>query len=213
MRSEEWDEKFAAREFLFTARPNQTVVAEVADLTAGMALDLGAGQGRNAVWLAEQGWQVAAVDFSAVGLARARELAATRGVDVTFVHDDVRTWRPPTATFDLVLVSYLQLPVAELAAVLGAAADALAPGGTLLVVGHDRDNLTRGTGGPQDPDVLYTAAEVTAALGGLEIDRAEQIERQVDSDIGPLIAIDTLVRARRPAAMEATKEELGSSQP
>lgn len=194
MRSEDWDAKFAASEFLFTDRPNQSLAAEVDALPPGRALDLGAGQGRNAVWLAERGWQVTAVDFSPVGLGRAEQLARARGVDVDFVLADVREWRPE-ASYDLVAVSYLQLPATELRAVLATASAALAPGGTLLVIGHDRDNLTRGYGGPQDPDVLFTVDEVTAALDGLRIEKAEQIDRVVDSDIGPLTAVDTLVRA------------------
>lgn len=194
MRSEDWDAKFATSEFLFTDRPNQSLAAEVDALPPGRTLDLGAGQGRNAVWLAERGWQVTAVDFSPVGLGRAEQLARAKGVDVDFVLADVREWRPE-ASYDLVAVSYLQLPAAELRAVLATASAALAPGGTLLVIGHDRDNLTRGYGGPQDPDVLFTVDEVTAALDGLRIEKAEQIDRVVDSDIGPLTAVDTLVRA------------------
>lgn len=199
MGSEDWDAKFAEREFVFTDRPNQTVVEEIAALPPGRALDLAAGQGRNAVWLAEQGWQVTAVDFSAVGLERAAELARVRGVELSLVRADVREWRPPAAAFDLVLVSYLQLPSAELRGVLASTVSALAPRGTLLVVGHDRDNLVHGTGGPQDPDVLYTVDELIGALDGLEIARAEQFRRLVETEVGPLSAVDTVVRASRPA--------------
>lgn len=194
MRSEDWDAKFAASEFLFTDRPNQTLAVEVEALPPGRALDLGAGQGRNAVWLAERGWRVTAVDFSPVGLRRGEQLARAKGVEVEFVLADVREWRP-RETFDLVVVAYLQLPAAELRAVLATATTALATGGTLLIIGHDRDNLVRGHGGPQDSDVLYTIDEVTAALDGLRIEKAEQIDRVVDSDIGPLKTVDTLVRA------------------
>lgn len=198
MRSQDWDAKFAASEALFTDRPNVIVVEEVSGLPKGRALDLGAGQGRNAVWLAEQGWQVTAVDFSPVGLARGRERAAARGVEVGWVLSDVLDWRPGSQEFDLVLVSYLQLPGDQLRSVLATAAAALASGGTLLVVGHDRENLTRGTGGPQVPEVLYTVDELTAAVDGLTVVRAEQVERLVDTDLGPMPAIDTVLRAARP---------------
>lgn len=197
MRSEDWDAKFSASEFLFTDRPNQTVVAEVTELPPGRALDVAAGQGRNAVWLAAQGWQVTAVDFSPVGLGRAEQLAAAHGVDVTFVLADVREWRPPSAQFDLVVVAYLQLPEPEIRDVLRRVADAVAPGGTLLVVGHDRDNLTRGTGGPDQPEVLYTVESVTEALAGLRIDKAQQYDRKVQTESGERYAVDTVVRAVR----------------
>ena len=195
MRSEEWDARFAESEFLFTARPNQSVVAEVGGLTPGTALDLACGQGRNAVWLAEQGWQVTAVDFSRVGLDRGRQFAQARGVEVSYRHDDVVAWQPPPHAFDLVLLSYLQLPWPELRTVLASATDALAPGGMLLIVGHDADNIERGYGGPQDPAVLYDADRIAAALDGLRIETATQVDRVVDTDIGPMTAIDALVRA------------------
>lgn len=195
MRSEDWDEKFAASEFLFTARPNQTVVAEATSLKPGTALDIACGQGRNAVWLAEQGWHVTAVDFSRVGLDRARQLAEANGVDVTYIEADVVRWQPPAQAFDLVLIAYLQLPWEELKTVLAAATNALAPGGTMLIVGHDADNIDRGYGGPPDPAVLYDAQRIAAELDTLDVEIARQVDRVVDTDIGPMTAIDTLVRA------------------
>ncbi len=195
MRSQDWDEKFGASEFLFTARPNQTVVDEATDLKPGTALDIACGQGRNAVWLAEQGWHVTAVDFSRVGLDRARRLAEARGVDVTYIEADVVTWQPPKQAFDLVLISYLQLPWLEFRTVLAGAVNALAPRGTLLIVGHDVDNIERGYGGPQDPVVLYDAQRIAAELPDLDVATAQQVNRVVDTDIGPMTAIDTLVKA------------------
>lgn len=195
MRSEDWDERFAAKEFLFTDQANGTVVAEAGALPPGRALELACGQGRNVVWLAECGWTVTGVDFSGVALDRARQLAGARGVEVDLVRADVREWTPPSGVFDLVLLAYLHLPADELCGVLAGAAAALAPGGTLVVVGHDRDNLARGYGGPQESEVLYVASEITEAISGLRVERAEQFERLVETEIGPRAAIDTLVRA------------------
>ena len=87
----------------------------------------------------------------------------------------------------------------ELAHLVRAAATAVAPGGTLLAVGHDAGNLTRGWGGPQYPDVLWTPEAVAAGLDGLTVHRAEQVERHVQTADGERVAIDTLVRAERPA--------------
>jgi SAM-dependent methyltransferase len=195
----EWDRRYATSELVWTAEPNRFVVAEVAELPAGTALDLAAGEGRNAVWLAQRGWRVTAVDFSAVGLDKARRLAADRDVELTAIVADATTWQP-AAPFDLVLVAYLQLPPPERNAALRRAAGAVAPGGTLLVVGHDRANLDHGYGGPQDPAVLLTPDEIVADLhgSGLVVDKAERVQRPVDTPEGPRVAIDTLVRAHRP---------------
>ena len=139
------------------------------------------------------------MDFSAAGLARAARLAAERGVSVDWVQADLLDYRPAPGSCGLVLIACIHLPAASLARVFRAAAAAVAPGGTLLVIGHDRDNITRGHGGPQDPDRLYTPAEVTAELDGLAVRRAEQVMRPVPTPEGERTAIDTLVRAERPA--------------
>jgi 2-polyprenyl-3-methyl-5-hydroxy-6-metoxy-1,4-benzoquinol methylase len=193
-----WDQRYSCSELVWSGEPNRTVAAEVGGLAPGRALDLAAGEGRNAVWLAQQGWQVTAVDFSSTGLDKARRLAEQHGVHVETVTADVTGYQPEPGRYDLVVVAYLQLPAPVLAPVLAAAADALAPGGTLLLVGHDRANLAEGVGGPQDPTVLHTVADVTAALDGLRIVTAEQIRRPVQVEGTQRFAIDTLVRATRP---------------
>ena len=194
---EDWNERYALGELLWTAEPNRRFAAEVAELAPGRALDVACGEGRNAVWLAEQGWAVTAVDFSDVALAKAERLAATRGVSVDWVLDDVLGYRPPPRSFDLVAVLYLQLRVGELGIALGAAAAAVAPGGTLVVLGHDTTNLTDGYGGPKDAAVLFTPENVVPSLGDLVVERAEKVERTVTRDEGEAVAIDALVRARR----------------
>jgi SAM-dependent methyltransferase len=193
----EWDRRYETSELVWTAAPNRFVVEEIAEMRPGQALDLAAGEGRNAVWLAELGWQVTAVDFSAVGLAKAGKLAESRGVNVNRVTADVRDYRPEAAAYHLVLIVYLHLPAAELAGVLSRAVTALAPCGTLLIVGHDLTNLDEGVGGPQVPDVLYTPESISAALGGMDVRRAERVRRLVDTEAGQREAIDTLVRAVR----------------
>jgi SAM-dependent methyltransferase len=197
---EDWNRRYAEREFVWTAQPNRFLVAETADLPAGRALDLACGEGRNAVWLAEHGWQVTAVDFSDVGLATARRLAASRGVAVEWVLADLLECRPERAAFDLVAILYLQLPAERRRVVLERAAEALAPGGTLLVVGHDLLNLTEGHGGPRNAAVLFTPEDVVREVGGLEIERAERVRRPVALEEGEVEAIDALVRARKPVS-------------
>ena len=198
MGSEEWDRRYAGSELIWSAAPNRFAEAELRDLPPGRALDLGAGEGRNAIWLAGRGWQVTAVDFSAAGLDKGRRLAASRGVSVDWVHADVLSYQPGAGAFQLVLIAYLQMPAAELTGVLRGAARALAPGGTLLVIGHDVDNLTEGAGGPQDPAVLYTPGLITGALDGLAVLRAGQVRRPLLTGDSGRQAVDTLVRAVRP---------------
>ena len=194
-----WDERYAASELVWSLGPNAFVEQQVADLPPGRALDLAAGEGRNALWLAGRGWDVTALDFSLVGVDTGRQLAADRGVDVTWVVADATTWRDEGA-FDLVVVCYLQLVEEQFAAALDNAAASLAPGGTLLVLAHDADNLERGHGGPPDPAVLPDVAQVLRALEphGLAVPSAGQVERHVETDDGPRTAIDLLVRAVRP---------------
>jgi SAM-dependent methyltransferase len=194
-----WDERYADRELVWSATPNRTVEAQVEGLPSGRALDLAAGEGRNAIWLAEQGWQVTALDFSPVGADKGRQLAAARGLDVDWVVADATTWDPPEAGFDLVVVAYLQLPEAERRAAHERAARAVAPGGRFLLVAHDRDNLAHGYGGPPDDRVLMTAADVVDDLrgSGLEVITAERIERPVETEEGPRTALDCLVVATR----------------
>lgn len=199
MRREEWDRKYSETGLLWSAEPNRFVVAELAGLPPGRALDLACGEGRNAIWLAELGWRVTAVDFSEIAIAKGRERAARLGLDVDFVYADLLDYEPEPDAFDLVLVLYLQLPADERRLVLARAADALTPGATFLLVGHDSTNLTYGVGGPSEPSVLYTPDDIVAELGGLEIEKAERVVRDVEGAERP--AIDALVRARRPAPL------------
>jgi len=196
---EEWNERYGTDELVWRAEPNQFLVEEVERLTPGRALDLACGEGRNAVWLASQGWKVVGMDFSSAGLAKGRRMADERGVEVTWVEADAVSWIPPRSGFDLVVLMYLQLPYDQRRAALGHAAAALAPRGVLLVVGHDATNPTEGFGGPQDPAVLCSAEDIVGDLDGLRIERAERVERQVDTPSGAAVALDALVRAVRDA--------------
>ncbi len=196
-----WDARYAESELVWSAGPNQFVARECADLAPGVALDLAAGEGRNAIWLARQGWDVTAVDFSQVALDKGARVAGDTAV--AWVCADATTW-VPDRRYDLAVLAYLQLAAAPRAAACRVAFDALAPGGTFLLVAHDSTNLTEGTGGPQDPRVLYTADDVLADLEGRAYDvrLAGRVERVVGEggvshrhagDHGT-VALDCLVR-------------------
>ena len=199
--AEDWDERYAATDVVWSIEPNRFVAQEVADLPPGRAVDLAAGEGRNAIWLASRGWEVTAVDFSGVGIDKGRELAGD--VEVDWVVADVLEWEPD-APYDLALLIYLQVPAPQRREAVRRAHAALAPGGTLLVVAHDTTNLTEGVGGPQDASVLMTAEDVLADLEGLphEVVRAERVERPVtvqEEHRGEVdrVALDCLVRVVR----------------
>ena len=191
---ERWDERHAAGMPIESPDPDPTLIDEVGGLRPGRALDLGAGDGRNAIWLAARGWRVTAVDFSPVALDRGRVRARSQGVEVPWLQADLLVWRPPRDRFDLVLLLFIHLPPEQRHEVLARAASAVAPGGTLLVVGHDRSNLDAGTGGPHDPQVLYTPGEVAAELPGFTVERAEVAPRKTGPGRPPL---DAIVRAVR----------------
>jgi SAM-dependent methyltransferase len=194
MDAQQWDERYRAAELLWGAPPNRWVEQEIGGATAGRALDLACGEGRNARWLAAQGWTVTAVDFSSVAIEKARELDVAGRVQWQVADATTYTSSEP---FDLVLSCYLQLPAAERRAAVRAAAETLSAGGTLLVIAHDSRNLLEGVGGPPDPRVLYTADDVVGDLDGLplRIDRAGEALRPVDGADRP--AIDCLVKAVR----------------
>jgi len=192
VRAEEWDERYSEAQ-QWSSGPNALVAALLEALPPGDAVDLAAGEGRHALWLADRGWRVTAVDFSAVGLDRGR---AQAGADrVTWVTADVTTWATEPASLDLVLVAYLHLPEADTLDVLDRAVGWLRPGGRLLVLGHDVDNLTAGVGGPQEPAILHSVDRLAPVAALLEVDRLEQIHRETPAGT----ALDTLLWGRRPA--------------
>jgi SAM-dependent methyltransferase len=201
--SSTWDERYAGKDLVWSATPNQWVEQVAVGLAPGRVLDLAGGEGRNALWLAARGWRATVVDFSQVGLDRARALAVERFGDddqrLVTVRADLLTYHPERGSFDLVLVVYLQLVAPARRAVLRMAATAVAPGGRLLVVAHDSTNLTAGVGGPPDPRVLYTCEDIQADLAGsgLLIERSEAVLRAVETETGPRDAVDALLLAVR----------------
>jgi SAM-dependent methyltransferase len=197
MDAEEWNERYRASELVWSAGPNQFVESELSQLTPGRALDLAAGEGRNAIWLARRGWQVTAVDFAQAGLDKGRVLG--EGLEIDWVCADATAWSEP-ASYDLCLIAYLQLPAKERRAAARNGFESVRVGGTLLLVAHDSTNLTEGTGGPQYPWVLMTAQDVLEDLGGevFEVVRAERVERPVPQpEGGTRTAYDALVRVVR----------------
>ena len=135
-----WDERYGSRPAIWSGDPNPALVAEVADLPPGTAFDAGADEGADACWLAARGWKVTGADISSVALQRAAARADELGLEITWRHTDLARNSVP-GTYDLVTAEYLHLPAADLETLFRHLADAVAPGGTLLVVGHDLSDL------------------------------------------------------------------------
>jgi SAM-dependent methyltransferase len=197
-----WDERYRARPQTFPAGPNRLVVEEVEPLPPGLAFDLATGEGRHAVWLAALGWHVVAADVSGVGLGKAVARARQEGVAVAFAQADVHRLRFPPARFDLVLASFFHARPPDRAPFYETVAQSLVPSGMFLIVGYDQANLTEGTGGPQDPELLLRpellAAELEAA--GLTVERADTVRlRTTTIDGDEVDVVDALIKAVRPA--------------
>lgn len=194
MDAEAWDERYRATELLWSAGPNIWVESRLADAAPGRGLDLASGEGRNAIWLAERGWEMTAVDFSGVALERGRRVSD----EVEFIEADVLTWSPEGdgAGFDLVLIAYLQLEAEPLSDVVRRAGTWVDPGGELFMVGHDISNLDEGVGGPQVPEILWDLDLMLEWLGDLHVVEAGIAKRPVEVDADIAYARDTLIRAR-----------------
>ncbi|GAB3042639.1 hypothetical protein GCM10027052_25940 [Parafrigoribacterium mesophilum] len=209
MNADGWDERYRTATThrhgrVWSNDPQQVVQDLVRGLTPGSVLDVGAGDGRNSVFLALAGWEVTALDFSAEGIRLARARAEKEGAVATWVVADARGYAPGRQ-FDLVIATYLHLTQADTREVLSAAATWVAPGGHLLVLGHDRANLETGAPGPSDPDILYTPELLSSCAVGLSIERCERVFRDGGSDPespddSAVTAVDTLLFAARPAA-------------
>lgn len=193
MDRQQWNERYAAAAQLWNVDPGPFLGGEVGDRPPGRALDLGAGEGRTALWLAGRGWDVTAVDFSDVALDRGRQRMEGVGGpgSVEWVCADLVDYDPTGGAYDLVLLMFVHLSARERRRLLRLATATLAPGGLVLVVGYDRTN-PEDQGGPRDPEILFTPEEVAADLDGLRIERAERVQ------VGD--AVDTVVRAVRDPA-------------
>ncbi len=198
---EAWEERYRAKPTIWSGNPNSQLVAEAADLTPGRALDVGCGEGADAVWLAKRGWWVTAVDISSTALERAATHAAQAGVDtVEFVEADLRVTPPEPASYDLVTAQYMHLPPPARAELYARLADAVAPAGTLLIVGHDPSDLHTTAHRAHFPDMMFTADDIAGALdpAAWEIVVAEYRPRTVTDAEGRDITIgDAVVVARR----------------
>jgi SAM-dependent methyltransferase len=193
-----WNDRYAkaAEEgaAVWSIEPNAWIEQVTGTLLPGTAIDLAAGEGRNALWLASRGWSVTAVDFSAAGLAIGRQRAVTASLELNWVTADATTWVSPTPV-TLVVIAYLQLPAPDLTRAISNAILSLAAGGTLALIGHDSENLEHGVGGPKDVTMLYALETVRSAAAGLDIAECRRYNRMTADGT---VAIDTILLATKP---------------
>jgi len=195
-----WDERYRSAGRLWSGQPNPQLVAQIAGLPPGDALDAGSGEGADAIWLASRGWAVTAVDVSAVALDRAAAHAAAEGVHVSWQREDLLTWDPGPGRFDLVMAQFMHLPNPELQSLHDRLATAVRPGGTLLIVAHHPDDLRVNVGRTGHVALFPSAEQLAATLdpGSWEIVVADAVSRPAtDLDGKPVTLRDTVLRAAR----------------
>ena len=195
-----WNDRYAKAAAegaaVWSVDPNAWIAQVTSPLKPGTAVDLAAGEGRNALWLASRGWNVTAVDFSAAGLAIGRQRAATASLDLRWVTADATGWVSPTPV-DLVVIAYLQLPAVQLTAAISNAICSLDAGGTLALIGHDSENIEHGVGGPSDPATLWDLETVRSTAIAFALDIAE-CRRYDRTTTDGSVAIDTILLATKP---------------
>ena len=196
----EWDERYASADRIWSGQPNGALVREVTGLSPGRALDVGCGEGADAVWLALRGWDVTALDVSGVALDRARAHAAEAGAEVTWRHAGLLDAQLPAAAFDLVSAQYPALRRTPGEAAERLLIGAVAPGGTLLVVHHDMSDGEFAAEHDIDPEEWVGPGEVARLLDSSWAVEADELrERAISGGAGAHHHHDVVLRARRAA--------------
>lgn len=198
-----WDDRYGSAEQIWSGKPNAQLITQAASLRPGEALEVGCGEGADAIWLAAQGWTVTGVDVSEVALKRAAGHAAARGDHVadriSWQREDALTWAPAPDSFDLVCAQFMHMPGPELESLHRRLTAAVRPGGTFLIVLHCPDDVRKQMA---PPSAFPPAAQLAATLDPARWDVivAEAFERMgTDPDGQPMMMRDTVLRAVRRA--------------
>lgn len=196
-----WDERYRSRNHLWSGKANHHLVSHASKLGGGKALDVGCGEGADAIWLAERGWRVTALDVSTVALERGATHAAEAGTDiarrVNWLHEDLMVWNGPEPdSYDLITSQFLHLPKEPREALFQRLAASVSPGGTLLIAGHHPSDFQPDTS-REMAELCFTASEVATLLDphGWEIIVEASVERLAINPGGH--TQDAVLRARR----------------
>jgi SAM-dependent methyltransferase len=200
-----WDERYSQPGFAYGTEPNEFLVAAAGRIPDGPVLSLGEGEGRNAAYLADLGHRVVAVDQSEAGLAKARKLAADRGLTVETVCADLASFPIEPGAWAGIVSIFCHLPRRVRVPLYAAAVRGLKPGGVLVLEAYTPNQLGRDTGGPKDPDMLVTLADLTEELAGLGFIHSRELDREVrEGAYHTGAAAVVQVIGRRPHAEPAT---------
>jgi SAM-dependent methyltransferase len=199
-----WDQRYRSSSTLWSGQANPQLVTEASDLSPGSALDVGCGEGADAIWLAERGWRVTAVDVSTValerGAAHAHDVSAEVAQRITWLREDLVEWVPSAASYDLVSAQFMHVPKVQREVLHGRLAGSVAPGGTLLVVGHHPSDLQTTAPRPSVPGLLFTSSEVAESLVKeqwiIAVDEA-RARQTLDPEGRAITVHDAVFRARR----------------
>ena len=201
-----WDERYSQPGFAYGTEPNEFLAASAGRIPVGPVLSLGEGEGRNAAYLAGVGHRVVAVDQSEVGLGKARRLAADRRLTIETVCTDLAGYTIQPGAWAGIVSVFCHLPRRVRVPLHAAVVRGLRPGGVFVLEAYTPEQLGRGTGGPRDPDMLPTRAELTEELGGLEFVHARELDREVREGAyhTGVASVVQVVGVRPPAATPAS---------
>lgn len=174
-----WDQRYADENYAYGTAPNDFLAAQAARIPKGRVLCLADGEGRNGVWLAQQGYDVTSVDLSAVGLEKTRKLAASRGVSVTTIHADLAEYKIQPNEWDGIIAIFCHLPSVVRHHLYPQTVAGLRPGGVFLLELYTPKQLEYGTGGPRDLELLATLEDLRQDLNGLQFEIAQEVEREI----------------------------------
>lgn len=201
-----WEDRYGAPGLAWSGNPNPVLVTEATDLTPGRALDIGSGEGGDALWLAANGWRVTGVDIAENALEKARIRAESvnrsAAARIEWAQHDLTAWLPDARTYDLVSSQFMHLPEPARSRLFRSLAAAVAPGGTLLVVGHDASDLEPGAHQDHHRELMFSVEDILAAIEGesLRVEVAELRVRQPTAAHGsPAVVRDVVVKATREA--------------
>lgn len=195
----DWDERYGKPGFAYGTAPNEFIASVAGSIPPGKVLSLAEGEGRNAVYLASLGYLVTGVDGSEVGLCKAVELAAGRGVAITTIHADLSTFEIGVEQWDGIIACFCHVPPTLRIKLHQAAVRGLKPGGVFVLEAFSKEQLAYGTGGPPSLDMLMSLEDLKQELAGLEFVHAVQVEREVREGSGHTgLASVVQVLARKP---------------
>lgn len=197
---QKWDDRYAENSYFYGTEPNDFLVDATTQLVEGTALCLADGEGRNSVWLARQGWTTSSIDFSAYGVAKARQLADKYGVSLDAQVDDLETYEIATNTFDLIVSIFAHTPAHIRTRIHSQIVRSLKPQGLFILEAYTPSQLSKNTGGPKDAASMPTAAQLQIELNGLTFEHIQEIDREILEGEGHtgLASVVQLI-ARKPA--------------